>query len=64
MERTHPLGDDFARWVELTDDYEARIAHASADEMPDRDDLADLAKRLAGLSRAAFLGALEEEQHH
>lgn len=64
MERTHPLGDEFARWVELTDDYEARIAHASADGMPDREDLADLAKRLGELSRAAFVRTRRAEQHH
>jgi hypothetical protein len=53
MEHCHPLGDDFARWVELTDDYEARLAQASPEEMPDRDGLAGLARHLRELYRAA-----------
>ncbi|VTY39418.1 Uncharacterised protein [Xylophilus ampelinus] len=53
MEHSHPLGDDFARWVELTDDYEARLAHASPEEMPDRNGLASLARHLRELARSA-----------
>lgn len=53
MEHTHPLGDDFARGVELTDDFEARLSHASPEEIPDRDRLAGMAKLLRELSRTA-----------
>lgn len=53
MERSHPLGEDFARWIELTDAYKDRLAHASAKEMPDRRDLAGIARRLRELSRLA-----------
>jgi hypothetical protein len=56
MERIHPLGEDFARWVELTDDYEAEIAHASADEMANRGDLAGLARRIREAERAVHSG--------
>ena len=51
MEQLHPLGDDFARWVELTDDYEARIAHASPEQMLDREELDGLAARLREAAR-------------
>lgn len=53
MEHSHPLGDDFARWVALTDDYEAQLAHAFPEDMPDRDELAGIARDLRELSRAS-----------
>ncbi|MDI3380677.1 hypothetical protein ACFPPF_08400 [Xenophilus aerolatus] len=55
MEDSHPMGEDFARWVELTDDYGSRIAHAWEEDNSDRSDLAELAKRARQLSEMAEL---------
>lgn len=65
MNRSHPLGDDFARWVELTDDYEARIAHASsAKDLPDREGLAGMVRRVRELSQAATVWHRRAAPHH
>ncbi|XXQ53781.1 hypothetical protein ACA040_002460 [Xenophilus aerolatus] len=64
MDQLHPLGEDFARWVELTDDYEARIAHASPEEMPDREELDGLAARLREAARLMHSRVRGAALHH
>jgi hypothetical protein len=53
MEDSYALGEDFARWVELTDDYGLRIAHLWDEETPNLGKLAEMARRLQQLSQAA-----------
>lgn len=51
MDRLHPLGDDLAPWVDLSDDYGTRLAHAAAAEIPKLGGRAVMARHIREIAR-------------
>lgn len=52
MQSSHPLGEDFARWVELTDTLRAQLAQASVEKAPVSRELAHTANRVKEMAKS------------
>lgn len=64
MQSPHPLGEEFARWVDLTDNLRAQLAHASAEKAPVSAELAKTAKQVRDLSRSLNVWTPSPDRAH
>lgn len=49
----HPLGPEFAKWVEMTDTYRMQLENVTPEHVPNRGRLTRLAKLVRKLGRIA-----------